>query len=322
MAVLVTGGHGFVGMHIVNELIAQGNNVVVMDLQQTPPGILQPVADKYTCVQGDITELDDVLRIVDDQRIEGIIHLAAIKFEKQCRSNPIRAYKTNLGATLNMYEAARLRGLRRVVTLSSAVVFSQWADPRVPVRESDPPSPVGLYSTLKRADEELGRVYRQIYNTPVVTIRISRVYGPGVMAPMIPKESNPIPQLMWDVLKHGRIHQETGADFAADFSYVKDVARGIVLSYTNEALPSHIINIGAGKLVQVMEVVEAIKRLYPEIPVYVGPTGEPYASQAPVRGALDISLAKAELEYEPQYSLQQGLIEYMEWLKEAARKTN
>lgn len=284
MAVLVTGGHGFVGMHVVNELVEKGIKVIVIDILETVPSILQPIKDKYVFKVGDINNLDYLIELIKDNQIEGIIHLAAIKNEQQCRRDPIKAFRTNLGATINMFEAARLENLRRVVTLSSAVVFSRWEDSQALIRESDPPSPVGFYSTLKRADEELARVYRDIYKTPIVTIRISRAYGPGVLAPMIPKESNPIPQLMWDVIKNKRINQETGGSFAADFSYVKDVAHGIVLSFLMESLPSPIIHIGSGEMLQVMEVVKTIQDIYPDLPVYVGPSAEPYSSQAPIRG--------------------------------------
>ncbi|MDD4298473.1 MAG: NAD(P)-dependent oxidoreductase [Bacilli bacterium] len=319
MSILVTGGHGFVGMHIVNELIDIGKNVVVVDVLEKVPSILEPVKEKYIYESGDITDMDYLTSIIEKYRIEGIIHLAAIKNNKQCTQNPMLAFNVNLLSTINIFELARIKKLKRIITLSSAVVFSHWGDSNISVRETDTPSPENLYSTLKYSVEQFARIYRGLYNVPIVIVRISRVYGPGVVAPLIPKESNPIPQLLWDVIKNKSINQETGGDFEADFSYVKDVAHGINLSYLSDTLPSPILHIGGGEMFKVRDIINIIQEISPDIPAYIGSSTEPYSTQAPIRGTLDISLANKELGYSPQYTLKEGLVEYKKWLEKEAK---
>lgn len=314
-AVLVTGGHGFVGMHVVKDLLEKGRHVFVNDVVEKPPSLLAPYAERYTFVPGDLTDYEFVERLVEGRGIGSIVHLAAIKSEPACAKMPLQAFMVNFVTTLNMLEAVRVKALRRLIVFSTGAVFGGCGEDLRPLGEDEPVSPAGLYPVTKLCVEQAIRVYREMYGVPAVAVRLSRSYGPGITPRDMARSSNPIPIFLWDIVTKNTIDEPTGGDFAADFGYVRDVSRGIVLALDAAALPSPLLNISSGRLVTVAEVVEAIRRLCPDCTARVGPTTEPYTQQCPMRGPLDNGRAAEEIGYRPEYTLEAGLKEYLQWLR-------
>ena len=157
MHVLVTGGAGFIGSHLVDHLLAQGCRVRVLD--DCSSGSLDRLAHVRSRVQ----------IIVADVRDPAALHLAALVSVVQSLAEPAETYDVNLLGTLRVLEAARLSGVRRVVLASTCAVYGNTE--RLPVRETDPPAPVSPYAASKLAAEEALQLYTRLYGLETVALR-------------------------------------------------------------------------------------------------------------------------------------------------------
>ena len=157
MRYIVTGGAGFIGSHLTDKLIAQGHDVVVIDnLLSGSEKYINPRATFYKI---DIRNIEEIKPIFGG--VDGVFHLAAIARTPWCIDDPILAYQTNVMGTLNVLEAARAAGVKRVVMTSSNVVYAFFTP----------------YRASKEALEGLGKVYTDMYGMSVICLRNSNVYG-------------------------------------------------------------------------------------------------------------------------------------------------
>ena len=157
MKYLVTGGAGFVGSHLVDELIELGHDVIILDnLLSGFEKNINKMAIFYNC---DIRNLSNILEYFTD--VDGVFHLAAIARTPWCIENPILAYETNVMGTLNILEASRLKNIKRVILTSSNVIYAFWTP----------------YRSSKEALESLAKVYNEMYGISTICLRNSNVYG-------------------------------------------------------------------------------------------------------------------------------------------------
>lgn len=315
MSVLVTGGMGFIGASVVKELAMQGEEVVAYDAILREIDLPIRANDRVKIVKGDITNLPHLLEIVEKHDVKGVIHLAAIKNEQVCREFPTEAVRVNIGGTQNILEMGKAKKISRVVMVSTGAVFGAWSDPAVSITENDQPNPKGIYATTKYAAERLVEAYLHSYGLNSAIVRVSWVYGPGIAGPHPEFGSGPIPLLVRKALSSNKVVEETGADFIANFSYVKDVAKGIVLAYLAVHTPSHIFHVGSGQNYTLVDVARAIMRALPGTTITLGPGAGPFDKQAPIRGPLEIRRAREALGFVVSYSLDQGIAELVEWVK-------
>lgn len=312
MAVLITGGCGFVGSNVAKVFAQRGIDCLRLDKRLASWDFLEPYDARIKTISGDVANYNELLEIAKHYEIEGVVHLAAMKYDKDCKANPLLAFGVNVSSTEYVLEIARILGMRRVLVASSAAVFGEWGNRDVSITEDDPVTPRGLYATMKNMTELLVKGYRRAYSTNYVSFRVSRIYGPGVI--IAEPESHPIRTLAYKCVFEGKAEEPSGLDFAADFSFVEDVAEGIVNLYLADKLSYDLYHLAGGVLYKVADVVSILRELFPDVSIVVGNGEQPYAGQAPIRGALDIGRARREIGYKVTHTLREGIKEYVTWL--------
>ena len=243
---LVTGGAGFIGSHLVARLLAEGAAVRVLDNGATGDfSRLDGLAGDLDCHQGDIRDIADVARAMAG--VDRVFHQAAEVSVPRSVADPVGTYAVNVTGTLNVLEAARAAGVRRVVMASTSAVYGD--DPEMPKRESITPRPISPYASSKLADEGLSAVYARCFGLATVALRYFNVYGPGqdpapAYAAVIPK--------MIDLVRQRRSAVIYGdGEQTRDFVYVGDVVEANLLAMTSPhasggGLAGGVYNIASG----------------------------------------------------------------------------
>ena len=204
MKYLVTGGAGFIGSHLVDELIKNGHHVIIID--NLLSGTIQNINKDAIFINSDIRKLENIIDHFSG--VDGVFHLAAIARTPWCIENPILAYETNVMGTLNVLEASRLKIIKRVVMTSSNVVYAFHTP----------------YRSSKESLEGLGKVYTDMYDLSVVCLRNSNVYGSRQ------SELGPSPNVFSALRKSKKeknILEITGdGTQSRDFTHVSDIVSG------------------------------------------------------------------------------------------------
>src|SRR4051794_9670332 len=267
MRVLITGGCGFVGSFTALEFASEGHDVVCYDLRAVESDVLEAArrhGRKVTVVEGNILDRDRLAATVREHDVEGIAHTAGVIGQERGADDPDWMVEMNVGGTMGVLEVARANNLR-VVSISTATLYGQHADLHT-LSEDARPEPVGMYDTTKLMAETLAITYHKVYGLDVVAIRPGYVYG----------HHNSTGGYFLDRAVGGDvIQQENGADLPIDVTYVRDLARGILLAMTVRPITSRIFNITGGVLRKRSDVIEITKRLVPGAKIDVGPGFSP-----------------------------------------------
>ena len=318
MTVLVTGGSGVVGLHVVRELAAAGEDVVAYSTSGAPPHaelVLGEHAARVCFETGNILDRERLRNLVSQRLIEGIVHTAALTGEAQARQRGAEVVAVNVTGTANLLETACEARMRRVIYLGSASEYGKRPDMQ-PIHE-DEANPEGMYAETKFLGHRLGQRYRNVFGLDVITVRVSSAYGPNT-------RFNPFRKLVGNTLiAHlcraaalgEAVRLESGADYPRDWTYAADTARGICLAYQAKRARHTVYNIASGRSYTVGEVVDTLRRIVPEADVTVGAgqwEEDPFQSLN-MRGPLDISRAREDFGYERRYDLEDGLRAYIEW---------
>lgn len=301
MAVLVTGGAGSIGSAVVRELRAAGHAAVVLDVRRAPDA----GAADVPAVQGDIEDLDLLLHTIEQHGVDRVIHLAAF-LQFGCAENPWKAVEVNVQGTLNVLEASRRAKVKKIVFASSGAAYG----PRTESMGEDLPilPGVSLYGATKFVGEVLLRQYRDLYGIPFAALRYGAVYGPGTVHS--PGIADVIKRIESTVGGRDVVVDEVGADDHRHFLYVKDAARGTVAALLAGDTPHAVFNLAGGSdsYVTFGRLHGIIKSLHPEAGnvVFRG------KGKGQDRGRIDITRARAELGFEPRFSLEDGIREDIE----------
>ena len=331
MNILVIGGTGFMGSNTVRLLAEQGRGVVAYDVScpSTFEGtVLTDVRGKFSVEHGSVTDLPRILEMIKKHNIEGIISLAALQVT-EVRELPMEALQVVVIGAANILEAARIAGLRRVVITSSGVVQGSPDDLITPTREEViqlPPS--GIHGLSKLALEQLTYVYRSNYGVDAIAVRPENVYGPSPEW-SFRTHTAPIWEVVADAVAGKPIIRETGGDSAYDFTYVKDFAKGIIQAYDCKSPTYYVYNISYGKNRKVSEVSDILRGLFPDLTIEVGPglwkstiiRGDqqenlPRPSLQRPRPPLDITRARKDFGYKPEWDIERAIPDWVRWLKE------
>lgn len=297
--VIVTGGAGFLGSHLVPALISGGYTVHVVD--SLVNGKRENVPEGATLHVVDIRDKDSLTALFVDiaQKaggLYGVFHLAALPSVPYSIEHPDETHSVNVDGSRNVYDAARAAGARRVVYSASSAAYGNPKE--IPSHENLAPEPLSPYGIQKYFVEHLARNYALHYGLPTVSLRYFNIYGPGAdprgayaqaLIKFIDQRSKGQPiTIVGDGLQ------------TRDYIHARDVARANILALESErAGKGEVINIGSGKSVSVLELARMVGGQTVNIP----PRIEPRDSCA------DISRARELLGWEPQISLEEGVAE-------------
>lgn len=307
--ILVTGASGFVGAAVVAALAARGDRVTAFDMGLSPA--LRKIAEKYDSVRpvlGEITECPTVMALFHDDPPDCVFHAAAIVGVVASVRTPMRTFEVNIGGTINLLEAMRLYGTRRMVHMSSEETYGPFLS--AVIDEDHPQKPLHPYGVSKLSVEHLGRGYTEQYGLEVIHLRAIWVYGPD-----LPRDR--VPNSFINAAMAGRpFHQPFGADFICDHTYIDDVADLVLLAIDKDEHPCDAYNVGTGHGVSLREIADIATELVPGAQLSVGNEafrhGDANFNVACVqKGALDISRAREVLGYAPKYDIRQGLAAFL-----------
>jgi UDP-N-acetylglucosamine 4-epimerase len=309
---LVTGGAGFIGSHIVERLVSLGENVRVLDDFSTGKREnLEAFSKQIKLMKGDIRE--QVVTRAACLGVDFVLHLAAQGSVPRSVKQPQRALEVNVMGTLNVLEAARAAGVKRVVISSSSSVYGRQVVDRQ--QEDLPTQPASPYALSKLASEHLGRLFTELHGLETISLRYFNVFGPR-------QDPNSqyaavIPLFIDKVLKketltiHGEGYQ------SRDFTYVTNVVEANLLAaQVKRGEVGGSFNIACGESTSIMKLYKQIENLVgvaAEVSYVERRAGDIEHSQA------DIEKAQQELGYLPQVFFQEGLSKTIEWYKQANR---
>jgi UDP-glucuronate 4-epimerase len=306
MALLVTGATGHVGGEIVRQAARRGP---VIAIHRGAPGA---EAASVTWVRCDLNDAGAVRALAERHRVDACIHAAAVSNEAYAKPDPQAAIATNIGATANLLEAARMHGWRRFVLVSTGSVFQRVSDPAQPILEDQPTAAANVYSTTKLGAEMLTRMYRGEYGLSASTVRISWVFGPPVVSDQ--PQRGPIPSYLLRALRGIAIH-EGGADFAASFTYVADAAEGLLAAAAAPELRQPVYHLGHGINFTANEAAAAVRKAVPGAVIALGGGTEPWTRYTSLRGPLAGEKFRRDTGYAPAHSLEAGVAAYADWMR-------
>ena len=296
---LVTGGAGFIGSNIVDELLARGQKVRVLDNFST--GLrtnLAHVENDIELVEGDIQSYERVHTAV--KGVDYVVHLAALPSVPRSVQDPLTTHQVNTTGTLNVLLAARDSGVRRVVIASSSSVYG--ANPALPKREDLLLLPISPYGVSKLAAERYCMAFTQVYGLETVALRYFNVFGPRQNPHS--QYSAVIPKFI-DIARSGRRPVIFGDGLQTrDFTYISNVVDGTLKALTASGASGHAMNLACGETVSLLDVVAMMgSALGTQIqcdfePARVGDIHDSYA---------DITLARELLQYSPGVTVEEGL---------------
>lgn len=299
MRILVTGGAGFIGSHLVRWLLENHHHVRVLDNFSTgKQENLAALLNDIECIEGDICHFDTVQSALQDTDI--VFHLAALVSVVESVEHPLRAYAVNTTGSLHVLEAARLAGVPRVVQMSSAAIYGDAE--KMPVSETDPPQPLSPYATTKFSAEQAATLYTHLYDIAAVSLRGFNIYGPR-QDPSSPYASV-IPRFL-QAFHQGKQPTIFGDGLQSrDFVFVGDIVQALWTAATADSVAGKVFNIGRGEAISILDLANTIGKL---LAVAVDPIFEPPRSGEVRHSCADVSLFSQTTGYRAATDLQSGL---------------
>jgi UDP-glucuronate 4-epimerase len=316
MRMLLTGGAGFIGSHVVDALLRQGHYVTVLDnfddfyARELKEENIRAhrIHPRWRLLELDLRDGELVRRSLSGLMFEVIVHLAAKAGVRPSINDPIGYQDVNVRGTQNLLEFARESGCRRFVFGSSSSVYG--VNPRVPWSEDDHVlEPISPYASTKVSGELLGHVYSHLYGIRFVALRLFSVYGPRLRPDLaihkfarLIEAGEPIP-----VFGSG--------DTRRDYTYIDDIVDGIVRAVDYDASQYEVINLGNSHTVTMREMIDGLetalgKRARIEcLPAAVGDVPQTWA---------DVSKARRLLGFTPRTPYADGARQFVSWLRESS----
>jgi len=303
---LVTGGGGFIGSHIVEELVSQNQYVRVIDNFITgKKENLEPFMDRIELFEYDLRSKEQVDEVVKD--IDYVIHQAALPSVPRSVSEPLKSNACNVTGTLNLLVASKDLGVKRLVYASSSSVYGDT--PVLPKVETMGTNPLSPYAVAKLASENYCKVFASIFGLETVALRYFNVFGQR----QDPKSQYAavIPLFVNNILKGEEIIIHGDGEQTRDFSYVKNVVQAnLKACFSKKDVSGKAFNIACGVRISLNELVEIIKNFTKKPVKSVNIDSRP----GDVKHSLaDINQAKDLLDYDPEISVEKGLEIYIDW---------
>jgi nucleoside-diphosphate-sugar epimerase len=309
---LVTGGAGFIGSHLAEELVRRGHTVRVADNLATGKRSNLAHIRSVDFLEGDLADLGFARRAVEGFNF--VLHQAAIPSVPRSVKDPVTSNRANVDGTLNVLVAARDAGVKRVVFAGSSSAYGDT--PTLPKREEMPTNPLSPYALQKIVGEQYLLMFTRLYGLQTVTIRYFNVFGPR-QDPASPY-SGVISVFATALLENRSPNIYGDGEQTRDFTYVANVVDGVLRACEAPAASGEIINVAVGGRISLNQLFAAMREL-------IGASVEPtYSDPRPgdVRDSqADITKAKRLLGYEPTVPFEEGLRRTVEWYRTAGATT-
>lgn len=312
--ILITGTAGFIGFHLANRLLKEGNIVIGIDIlndyydvriKERRQDVLFEFKN-YHFYKEDFADYDILDEIVKKEKPEIIIHLAAQAGVRYSLTNPWAYERSNMLGTMNIFEVAKNNDIKRVLYASSSSVYGK--NTKSPFSESDRcDTPISIYAASKKANEMFAHSYSHLYGIETAGLRFFTVYG---------KYGRPdlaLFKFVKNILLDKPIDVYNMGQMGRDFTYVDDIVSGIIGIMNKEKLGCTVYNLGGDNPVTLMKFIELIEEALGKkaeknmMPMQPGDVKETMA---------DISKARNEVGYEPKTKIDEGVKIFVDWFVE------
>lgn len=311
MKILVTGGLGLIGHHVVNKLESLGHDIVITDTRTTYGIIPQDEIDYLMTerlkkiktdkiYQIDISNRDSIDWLIQKHQPAIIIHMASFPRQKVVNSNPALGARTMMEGLLNLCESAKKHNVCKFLYISSSMVYGDFTDD---VTEDYNCKPQGQYGIMKLSGEHIVKDYSRRNCFSHTIIRPSAVYGP------LDVEDRVIAKFMLTAMRGGTL-KVNGANETLDFTYVEDAADGIVAAALSPNTNNKTYNITKSHSRSLLDAANLAVKLAGKGTIEVKDKDADF----PSRGALNIDAARKDFGYDPQVDVEEGFEKYYEWL--------
>jgi len=317
MNLLVTGGAGFIGSHLVERLLSEGHRVVGLDNfdEFYDPALKRRNLTRalqtpgFRLVEGDLRDEERLRNIFQEENFEMVAHLAARAGVRPSLENPLLYTEVNIRGTLNLLEACKNSGVRRFVFASSSSVYGN--NPKIPFAEDDPvDNPISPYAATKKAGELICYTYHHLYGLDIACLRYFTVYGPRQRPEMA------IHQFTRLIHQDKKISLFGDGSSRRDYTYIDDAVEGTMGALFREH-GYEIYNIGESQTTTLSQLIQSIeekvgkKARVDYLPAQPGDVQRTFA---------DIRKAGAKLGYRPRTGIQEGLTRFVRWYLEESCK--
>ena len=313
MNFLVTGGAGFIGSHVCEELLRQGHAVWAFDnlhpfyptaAKERNLAEIKAAGGDFTFVLGELAEPTALRNLFRNVKFDQVIHLAALAGVRPSLMEPESFQQINVEGTVNLLEAAHHSGIKKVTIASTSSVYG--VNKKVPFSENDPTQRlISPYAASKLACEALGHVYHHVYGMDIAMLRFFTVYGPRQRPDLaihkfarLIEDGKPVP-----VFGDGST--------ARDYTYVSDTVAGVI-ACTNREFGYEIFNLGESHTVTLARLIEVLEQTLGKKAIIERHPQQP--GDVPLTYA-DISKARKFLGYDPKVGIEEGIRLFVEWFR-------
>ena len=307
--ILILGGNGFIGRHVVAEFVAAGHGVRVFDRPRQNRMLNSGHQLGVEWQPGDFLNKADLSRALEG--ISTVVHLISMTVPQNSFENPVHDAEANLIGTLRLLAAMKEKGVRRVLFISSGGAV--YGPPvYLPIDENHPTNPIVPYGISKLAIEKYLQMYAHTDGLQAICLRVSNPYGPGQR---IEKAQGVLTTFLYNTLAGMPLEIWGDGEVRRDFLYVQDVAKAFVLAfqYLENGGSKRIFNIGAGQswsINQLLKIISEATAIEPQVS-----WKSPRSFDTP-ENVLSNALAKSEFGWEPRILIHDGVRKTMEWLRE------
>ena len=313
MNILVTGAAGFIGSHLSLKLSQLGHNVFGIDNMNDyyDISLKQDRLKQFDAISNfhfeklDICEYEKLYKLVKDNSIELIFHLAAQAGVRYSIDNPQSYQKSNIEGFLNILELCRNLGIKKLVYASSSSVYGN-SNKEYFSETDNVDNPISLYASTKKANELMAHTYSHLFGFQTIGLRFFTVYGPWGRPDMA------YYKFLLSLKKNQPINVYNNGDLMRDFTYIDDIIDGIVSTINYNETNYEIFNLGNNHPVKLMDFISAIERIYGQTiakEMVEMQDGDVY------RTAANIQLAQSKLSFNPSFDIEKGLFIFINWFK-------